>query len=80
MVRWVRLPQQYIYIYIYMGKIEKQINPAFGLVQLRLLLWHINLCRLFDAKSIFIHINSSIINNIVHSLSAKNSSISSYSI
>ena len=26
-------------------------------------LWHINHCRLFNAKSIFIHINSSIPNN-----------------
>ncbi len=39
-------------------------------------LWHINLCRLFNAKSIFIQINSSISNNSVwqkvHSLNAKN--------
>ena len=28
-------------------------------------LWHINLCRLFDAKSIFIQIISSISNNSV---------------
>ena len=28
-------------------------------------LWHINLCRLFNAKSIFIHINSAILNNSV---------------
>ena len=28
-------------------------------------LWHINHCRLFNAKSIFIHINSSISNNSV---------------
>ena len=28
-------------------------------------LWHINLCRLFNAKSIFIQIISSISNNLV---------------
>ena len=28
-------------------------------------LWHINLCRLFNAKSIFIQMNSSISNNSV---------------
>ena len=28
-------------------------------------LWHINFCRLFNAKSIFIQINSSISNNSV---------------
>ena len=30
-----------------------------------LVLWHINYCRLFNAISIFIHINSSISNNSV---------------
>ena len=35
------------------------------LVWLVLVLWHINCCRLFNAKSIFIHINSSISNNSV---------------
>ncbi len=30
-----------------------------------LVLWYINHCRLFNAKSIFIHINSSISNNSV---------------
>ena len=45
----------------------------FGLV-----LWHINHCRLFNAKSIFIDINSSISNNSV--LAYKNSSISNYSV
>ena len=30
-----------------------------------LVLWHINHCRLFIAKSIFIHINSSISNNLI---------------
>ena len=36
------------------------IRLWFGLV-----LWHINLCRLFNAKSIFIHINSYVSNNSV---------------
>ena len=48
------------------------------------ILWHINHCRLFHAKSIFIHINSSISNNSVQhknifvytQLNVKNSSIS----
>ena len=35
------------------------------LVWFGLVLWHINHCRLFDAKSIFIHINSSVSNNSV---------------
>ena len=38
----------------------KFVDKMFGLV-----LWHINPCRLFNAKSIFIHINSSISNNSV---------------
>ena len=35
-------------------------SAVFGLV-----LWHINHCRLFNAKYIFIHINSSISSNSV---------------
>ena len=37
---------------------ESKINNLF-----RLVWWHINPCKLFNAKSIFIHINSSISNN-----------------
>ena len=33
--------------------------------------WHINHCRLFNAKSIFIRINGSISNNSVHSFKVK---------
>ena len=40
-------------------------------------LWHINLCRLFNAKFIFIQINSFISSNTVHSLIVKNISASS---
>ena len=36
-----------------------------GLNWFGLVLWHINHCRLFNAKSIFIHINSSISKNSV---------------
>ena len=36
------------------------------LVSFRLVLWHINNSRLFNAKSIFIHTNSSISNNSVN--------------
>ena len=36
-----------------------------GLVWFGLVLWHINHCNLFNAKSIFIHITSSISNNSV---------------
>ena len=35
------------------------------LVWVCLVLWHINHCRLFNAKSMFTHINSSISNNSV---------------
>ena len=42
-------------------------------------LWHINHCRLFNVKSIFIQIISSISKNSVkHCLNVKNISISSY--
>ena len=34
----------------------------FGVFWFGLVLWHINHCRLFNAKSIFIHINNSISN------------------
>ena len=56
----------------------------FGLV-----LWHINHCRLFNAKSIFIRINSSISNISVwyqyslfclHTVKYKNSSVSNNSV
>ena len=46
-------------------------------------LWHINLCRLFNAKSIFKQIISSISNNSVYhenNFIVKNISISSYSV
>ena len=45
-----------------LGTVRKGLEKetGFGLV-----LWHINHCRLFNAKSIFIHINSSISNNLV---------------
>ena len=43
---------------------EKLIcNECPGLFWFDLVLWHINHYRLFNAKSIFIHINSSISNN-----------------
>ena len=54
------------------------INDQLWLVVL--VLWHINHCRLFNAKSIFIQIISSISNNSVYhkySFNVKNSSISS---
>ena len=48
------------YIYISVTQQNQHIvNVWFGLV-----LWHINHCRLFNVKSIFIHINSSISNNL----------------
>ena len=37
----------------------------FGLVCFGWILWHINHCKLFDAKCIFIHINSSILNDLI---------------
>ena len=43
-------------------KIEVPQNYHSGLLWFGLVLWHINHCRLFNAKSIFIHINSSISN------------------
>ena len=64
---------------------QKKLNPY----QFSFVLWHINHCRLFNAKSIFIHINSSISNNSVQhknsflftqSLNVKNSSISNNSV
>ena len=45
--------------------LEFLVMKRFGLVWLGLALCHINHCRLFNAKSIFIHINSSISNNSV---------------
>ena len=39
---------------------QKDLFPWFGLI-----LWHINHWRLFNPKSIFIHINSFILNNAV---------------
>ena len=39
---------------------SKRIDAIIGLI-----LWHINYCGLFNAESIFIHINSSIANNSV---------------
>ena len=51
----------YIYIYIYMGR-----NIKISMIcKVGWFLWHINLCRLFNAKSIFIQIISSISNNSV---------------
>ena len=44
---------------------EKSPGDLIGLVWFGLVLWHINNCSLFNAKSIFIHINSSISNNSV---------------
>ena len=41
---------------------------------------HLNRFRLFNSKSILIHINSSIPNNLVHSLNVKNTSISNNSV
>ena len=38
-------------------------SPGILMVWFGLVLWHINHCRLFIAKSIFIHINSSVSNN-----------------
>ena len=38
---------------------------VFGLVSFRFVLRHINHCRSFDSKSIFIHINSSVSNDSV---------------
>ena len=46
-----------IYLYIY--------TRGFGLVWFGLVLWHINNCRLFNAKSIFLHMISSSSNNLV---------------
>ena len=40
-------------------------NVDFGLVWFGLVLWHINHCSLFNAKSISIHMNRSISNNSV---------------
>ena len=43
----------------------KESEQKFRLVCFGLVLWHINHCRLFNVKSIFIQINSSISNNSV---------------
>ena len=55
---------QTIYIYIYIN-IYIYICVCVCVCFFGLVLWHINHCRLFNAKSIFIQINSSIPNNSV---------------
>ena len=61
----------YIYIYIFSRqekKFCKEILNCWNILKRWLVvwvLWHINLCRLFNAKSIFIWIISSILNNSV---------------
>ena len=44
---------------------EKRLLQIIRKSRFGLVLWHINLCRLFNAKSIFIHIKNSISNNSV---------------
>ena len=57
---YLMLKKQYNYKSVCIQIKKKALWFPFGLV-----LWHINRCRLFNAKSIFIHINSSISNNSV---------------
>ena len=64
---------------IYPGHQFLEVGSLFGFWDL----WYINHCRLFNAKSIFIQINSSFSNNLVQhkfSVCQKNISISSYSV
>ena len=49
----------------YNDALQKQNNASITWLLVVWVLWHINLCRLFNAKSIFIKINSSISNNSV---------------
>ena len=46
-------------------KIGQNIEKSPGNLRIVWVLWHINLCRLFNAKSIFIPINSSILDNSI---------------
>ena len=66
----------YIYIYIYISfhlivwRLAYVVtlhsgSVDFGLIWFGLILWHINHCRLFNAESIFIRMNSSISNNLI---------------
>ena len=50
-----------------MYKLDLTLNKLlwFGLIWFGLVLWHINHCRLFNAKSTFIYINSYISNNSI---------------
>ena len=51
------------------GIVEVSMNSLGTLTGVRIwfgiVLWHINLCRLFNVKPIFIHINSYISNNSI---------------
>ena len=69
-----------------LGTVHQNLEKS--LVWFGLVLWHINHCRLLNAKSIFIHINSSISNNSVphkyifclHTFKCQDSSISNNSV
>ena len=54
-----------IYIYIYMERERERERESERGSLVVWVLWHINFCNLFNAKSIFIHISSSISNNSV---------------
>ncbi len=68
MMRWVKMDEIENDIEVnYSQQCGKhQLIWSIGdLIWFSLVLWHFNHCRLFNAKSIFIHINSSISNNSV---------------
>ena len=61
---WVEIPLKSIDWFSYITSIKSLKSPHIYVVGW--VLWHINLCRLFSAKSIFIQIISSISNNSVN--------------
>ena len=49
----------------FLKELRTSLHNIREVVWFGLVLWHINYCKLFNAKSIYIHINSSILNNSV---------------
>ena len=69
-------------MYVYLG-MHTYLSRLVGWLE-GWILWHINLCMLFNAKSFFMQIDSSIFFKFslacVHSLIVRNISISNYSV